>query len=37
MGDPGYILKGELSGFSDGLDVGYERRIHVRMTPGLFT
>lgn len=30
-----YILKGDLIGFPDGLDVGYEREREGKMTPRL--
>lgn len=32
-----YILKGELTGFPNRLNVGYERKRRVKVTPRLFT
>lgn len=37
MVDSRYILKGELTGFPNRLDVGYERKRRVKVTPRLFT
>lgn len=37
MVDSRYILKGELTGFPNRLDVAYERKRRVKVTPRLFT